>query len=396
MERIALYRMKRGFGGGLPFASIHTIAIGTNAAQHAMMEHDGAHGDITHATLSVFFLALLVASAFWVLSPFLTSILWATIVSVATWPLLMRLETLLAGRRGVAVAIVTAMILLVVFAPVTLALITIVNNAHNITAELKSLESIALPSPPTWLEQLPLGGERLAAEWSRFAGLAPQQRSDALTPYVQSALQWFAAKAGSVGTMLLQCLLTAIISAFVLAKGEVVGDGILRFAMRLAGRQGHDAAVLAARTIRGVVLGVVVTALVQAAIGGAGLVIAGVPAAGLLTAVMLFLCLSQIGPLPVLVPAVVWLFWSGQPAWGTTLTVIALVAGLFDNVVRPLLIKRGADLPLLLIFSGVIGGLIAFGIIGLFIGPVVLTVTYTLLATWVSAQREGLAVAEAR
>jgi predicted PurR-regulated permease PerM len=349
-----------------------------------MMGGQRASGDLTHTTLSVFFLALLVASTFWVLSPFVASILWATIVSVATWPILLRLEARLAGRRRLAVAIVTTTLLLVVFVPVALALTTIVGNAGNITAEIKSLQSIALPAPPAWLERMPFG-ERMAASWTDFATLGPDERAAALTPYAQSALQWFAAKAGSIGTMLLQFLLTAIISAIVLANGETARDGILRFARRLAGPQGHDAAQLAARTIRSVVLGVVLTALVQSAIGGAGLFLSGVPAAGLLTAVMLFLCLSQLGPLPVLIPAVTWLYWSGRSAAGTTLLVAALVAGGLDNVVRPVLIKRGANVPLLLIFAGVIGGLLAFGIIGLFIGPVVLTVAYTLLAAWVSA-----------
>ena len=227
----------------------------------------------------------------------------------------------------------------------------------------------------------------MAAKWSAFAALDPQQRSAELTPYVQAALQWFAVRAGGVGRMLVQFLLAAIISAIGLANGENVRDGILRFAKRLGGQQGYDAAVLAARTIRGVVLGVVGTALAQAAIGGAGLFIAGVPAAALLTAVMLFLCLAQLGPFLVLVPVVIWLFWSGSTGSGTTLLIITVVAGTFDNVMRPLLIRRGADLPLLLIFAGVIGGLIAFGIIGLFIGPVVLGVAYTLLSTWVSADR---------
>jgi predicted PurR-regulated permease PerM len=206
---------------------------------------------------------------------------------------------------------------------------------------------------------------------------------------VQSVLQWFAAKAGSVGMMLFQFLLTSIISAILLTKGESVRDALLRFADRLAGRQGREAALQAGRAIRSVVLGVVVTALIQAAIGGAGLFIAGLPAAGLLTAVMLFLCLAQLGPLPVLVPAVIWLYWSGSTIGGTTLLVIATIAGALDNVVRPWLIKRGANLPLVLIFAGVIGGLLAFGIIGLFIGPVVLTVTYTLLWAWLSDGEGG-------
>jgi predicted PurR-regulated permease PerM len=136
--------------------------------------------------------------------------------------------------------------------------------------------------------------------------------------------------------------------------------------------------------VRGVVLGVVVTALIQAAIGGVGLFVTGVPAAGLLAAVIVLFCLAQLGPFLVMIPAVIWLYWSGQPVKGTVLLVIMLIAGTIDNVVRPFLIKKGADLPLLLIFAGVIGGLIAFGIIGLFIGPVMLAVTYTLLKEWVA------------
>jgi predicted PurR-regulated permease PerM len=348
--------------------------------------------DVTHTTLSVLFLALLVASTFWVLSPFVTSALWATVVTVAAWPLFLRLERFLGRRRGLAVAITTAMILLIVFVPVTLALSTIVGNARNISAELKSIESIALPDPPASLEHLPFAGGRLAAKWKHFAELAPDERSTALTPYVQTALQWFVSKAGNVGTMLVQFLLTAIIAAILFAKGEIARDGILRFARRLAGQQGYDVAILGARTIRGVVLGVVGTALIQTAIGGLGLAIAGIPAAALLTAVMLFLCLAQIGPALVLVPAVAWLYWSGSSAYGTALAVFAIPALTIDNVVRPLLIKRGANLPLLLIFAGVIGGLLAFGIIGLFIGPVVLTVAYTLLGAWVDdshLQKDG-------
>jgi predicted PurR-regulated permease PerM len=133
------------------------------------------------------------------------------------------------------------------------------------------------------------------------------------------------------------------------------------------------------------VLGVVGTALIQTAMGGFGLWITGVPAAALLTAIMFFLCLAQLGPLLVLAPPVVWLYWSGHTGTGTTLLVISVITLASDNVIRPLLIKRGANLPLLLIFAGVIGGLIAFGIVGIFIGPVVLAVVYTLLTAWVTA-----------
>jgi len=341
--------------------------------------------DVTHVVLVVLFISLLIAATFWVLSPFLTSILWATIVVVAIWPLLLRLQTSLGGSRGRAVTIMTLAILVVVFVPVALAVSTIVSNAENVTTGIRSLETIALPAPPAWLAHIPLAGARLTAKWTSFAALDAEQRLTVLTPYVQAGLQWFAAKVGSVSTMLLQFLLTTIISAILMANGETFREGILRFAQRLAGQQGRDVALLAGQTIRSVVLGVVVTALIQSAIGGAGLFITGIPAAGLLAAVMFFLCLSQLGPLLVLLPAVAWLYWSGAAGWATGLLVVALIAGAFDNVVRPLLIKRGADLPLILIFAGVLGGLLAFGIIGLFIGPVVLSVGYTLSDAWMAA-----------
>ena len=118
-------------------------------------------------------------------------------------------------------------------------------------------------------------------------------------------------------------------------------------------------------------------------LGGIGLAIVGVPFASLLSAVMLMLCIAQIGPMLVLLPAVGWMYWTGDTGWATFLLVWSLVVGSLDNFLRPMLIKRGADLPLLLIFAGVIGGMLGFGLIGIFVGPVVLAVTYTLMLAWI-------------
>jgi predicted PurR-regulated permease PerM len=183
--------------------------------------------------------------------------------------------------------------------------------------------------------------------------------------------------------MTFDILLTVIIAAILYATGGTAAKGIISFARRLAGRRGEEVAVLAAKSVRGVALGVVVTAVVQSTLGGIGLAVAGVPAAPLLTAVMFMLCLAQLGPVLVLIPAVIWLFWSGHGTWGTVLAVWAIPVLSLDNILRPVLIKKGADLPLLLIFAGVIGGLVALGMIGIFIGPVVLAVTYTLTKSWI-------------
>jgi predicted PurR-regulated permease PerM len=183
---------------------------------------------------------------------------------------------------------------------------------------------------------------------------------------------------------LVQFLLTTIIAALMYANGETVRSGIFSFARRLAGSEGEAAAVLAGKAARGVALGVVVTAIVQAALGGVGLFIAQVPAASLLTAVMFMLCLAQVGAGPVLIPVVIWLYVKGNTAMAIVLLIFSVLALTIDNVLRPVLIRKGADLPLIMIFAGVIGGLVAFGVVGLFIGPVVFAVTSTLLRSWVA------------
>ena len=275
--------------------------------------------DITHTILSVLFICLLIGSTFWILRPFLVSIVWGAIVVVATWPLLQRLQRRLANRRGLAVSLMAAALLLVVLGPMMLAVLTIAKNADHITAQLRSFDPFSLTWPPQWLKRIPLAGKSMADRWTAFAALNSEERSARFAPYLQRALQWFVAQAGSTGMTILQTLLTTIIAIILYAKGETARIGVLSFARRLARRQGEEVAVLAAKAVRGVVLGVVVTALTQAAISGIGLFIAGVPAAALLTAMTFILCLAQLGPLLVLVPAVVWLYWSGQAVWGTVL-----------------------------------------------------------------------------
>jgi predicted PurR-regulated permease PerM len=352
--------------------------------------------DVTHTTLAVLFIGILIASSFWILRPFLISVIWAALIVIATWPALIKLQAWLAGRRGFAVVVMTLAILFIVIIPLTFAVLTIIDNADDIAARVRSLASFTLPAPPDWLARIPIAGDRLAARWSEFAALSPDARSSLVAPYARTVLKWFVAQAGSIGLTTLQFLLTAVIAAVMYAKGEIVSSGVLGFARRMAGPQGEDIAVLAAKTVRGVALGVVLTAIIQAAIGGAGLAVSGVPAVALLTAVMFMFCLAQIGPSLVLVPAVIWLYWHDGALWGTVLLAFTIIAGTIDNFIRPVLIKKGADLPLLMIFAGVIGGLIAFGIIGLFIGPVVLAVTYTLLKVWVtgSAQEKNAAASD--
>jgi predicted PurR-regulated permease PerM len=340
--------------------------------------------DITRTTLAVLFIGILIASSFWILRPFITAIIWAMIIVVATWPVMLGLQARLRNKRGLAVTAMTLILLMVMIVPFLFAITTIMDNAENVTARIKSLGTVGVPQPPEWVEKIPVVGSKLADQWHQVAAIPPDELPEKVAPYARGIVTWFLSKAGNIGMMVVQFLLTVIISAIMYAQGETAASGVLSFARRLAGPQGENVTVLAAKAIRSVALGIVVTALIQTAIGGTGLVISGMPAAPLLTAVIFMLCLAQLGPILVMVPAVIWLYWKGDPLWGTVLLVFTIVAGGIDNIIRPFLIKKGADLPLIMIFAGVIGGLIAFGVVGLFIGPVVLAVTYTLLKAWVS------------
>jgi predicted PurR-regulated permease PerM len=187
-----------------------------------------------------------------------------------------------------------------------------------------------------------------------------------------------------LGIVFVQFVLTVIIAAIMYVGGERAAMAAQRFGHRLAGERGKQSVLLAGQAIRSVALGVVVTAVAQSVLGGIGIAVAGVPLAAVLTAVMFMLCIAQFGPLPVLVPVVIWMYWSGQSGWGTFLLVWTIVVGSLDNILRPILIRKGAHLPLVLLLAGVIGGLIAFGLVGIFLGPVVLAVGYTLLQSWMA------------
>jgi predicted PurR-regulated permease PerM len=347
--------------------------------------------DLTRTVLAVLFLAALIAASFWVLRPFLGAAIWATMIVVATWPLMLGVQARLWNRRSLAVVAMTLGLLLVLVVPLTLAIGALVENAEGLVDWAQSLSSTKLPPAPDWLGRMPFVGPKAVEAWNRVVAEGVTDLSDKIAPYAGKLTQWLASKVGSVGLVILQFLLTVVIAAIMYAGGESAASGLVRFGRRLAGDRGENAIRLAGRAIRGVALGVVVTALVQSLLGGIGLAVTGVPFAALLTGVMFLLCIAQFGPLLVLAPAVIWLYWREDWLWGTVLLVVSLVAVTMDNVLRPILIRKGADLPLLLVFAGVIGGLISFGLVGIFVGPVVLAVTYTLLDSWVREAEPGAA-----
>ncbi|HVG05046.1 MAG TPA: AI-2E family transporter YdiK [Burkholderiaceae bacterium] len=338
--------------------------------------------DLTRTLLGVLCIGLLIVAALWIVQPFVAAAIWATTIVVVTWPLMLRIQARLWNYRILAVAsMITALILLFVI-PLTLAIGAIVANADAIVDQIRSITSMPIPPPPNWVVQLPFIGTAFAAAWVEASAAGVEGLVSHLIPYAGGFTTWLFAEIGSAGYLVIQLLLIPVFAAFMYQYGERYASTLLRFGFRLGGKQGEALIILAGNAIRGVALGVGVTAVIQSALGGVGLMLAGVPFAGLLTLLLLVLCVAQIGMLVVLIPAVVWVFWSGDPAWGMFLLIWSVPASMLDTWLRPLLVSRSANLPLLLIFVGVIGGFVAFGVLGIFVGPVVLAVAYTFLKTW--------------
>jgi predicted PurR-regulated permease PerM len=348
-----------------------------------------ARPDYPKITLGVIAIGGLILTSLWILRPFLGATIWAAMVVVATWPVLLWMQARLWNRRSLAVAAMVITLLLLFVLPLTLAISTIADNGDAIVNGTKTLIDRGAPRLPDWIVQLPLVGPKIATAWNELVASGVAGLQAKLMPYAKSATGWLLAQAGVVTALSLQFILTVVIAAVMYANGEDAAQVVRRFGKRIGGVRGEDAVILAGKAIRAVALGVGVTATAQAVAAGIGLAIAGVPFATLLTAVIFIFCVVQVGPVLVLAPAVGWLFYTGATGWAIFLLVWTLIVGTMDNFLRPFLIKRSADLPLLLIFAGVIGGLLGFGLVGIFVGPVMLAVSYTLIDAWLVEGEPG-------
>ena len=340
--------------------------------------------EVTRIMLLVLLIGLLLAGSFWTLLPFLGALIWAATVVVATWPALQWFERKTGGRRGISTSIMTLLVLLAFVVPLWLAVSTLIDAAQTAPALIQTYLSRGLGPAPSWLGKIPVVGDEWVNKWQALASGGPDALIETARPHARSVAAWLVAATGGIGAMVVHILLIVILVAILFSNGETAARGAMAFGYRMGRERGQETIVLAGQAVRSVALGVVVTALVQSILSGLGLWICGVPHAGVLTALIFMLGIAQIGPLPVLAAAVIWLYATDNPVWGTVLLVWSIPVGTLDNFLRPILIRRGVQLPMLLIIAGVIGGLIAFGVLGLFVGPVILAATYTLTKAWVA------------
>ncbi|NRO96660.1 AI-2E family transporter YdiK [Paraburkholderia sp. NMBU_R16] len=342
--------------------------------------------DLARIVLGVLTLSLLIGGSLYILRPFLLALVWATMIVVATWPALDAVQRRLRGHRGPAVVVMLLALMVVIVLPIYSAVSTLAAHADEISTLAKSLPNYTLPPPPNWLGSLPLVGARATHEWQMLTDAGPGGVLATLQPYASRVAGWLLQRASAIGVLVLHLLLTVIICGILYTKGEAAGLIAARVARRVAPGNGAAMVRLVEHAIRAVALGVVVTALAQSALGGLGLWVASVPYAGVLTAILFISCLAQLGPLLPLLASVAWLFMHDARVAAILLFVWSIGVATLDNILRPILIRRAIALPMILVLAGVLGGLIAFGMIGLFIGPVMLAVTYALMLAWVDTQ----------
>ncbi|HSD39860.1 MAG TPA: AI-2E family transporter YdiK [Rhodocyclaceae bacterium] len=339
--------------------------------------------ELIRTVCALLLVALLLFGCFWVLRPFIEGILWGALIVIAAWPLMLYVQRVVGGRRWLATAIVIVILSVVIFLPLVLSILTLVDNADALINWVTSIRDSSLETPPDWLASLPYIGPRAASEWPRLLGSGPGSLKVSIAEHGREITAWIFARAGTLGSVLLHFAISMVVATLLFINGEKAAAYVRRLARRLGGARIDVLVMQAGDTICAVAMGIVVTAMVQSIIGGVGLAIAGVPFAAVLTSLMLMLCLAQLGPGLILIPAVIWLFAQGNTWQGVVLLVFTVVGLTLDNVLRPLLIQRGADMPFVMVFAGCIGGLIGFGLFGLFIGPVILLVTSVLVSAWI-------------
>ncbi len=338
----------------------------------------------TEITIRLGALALLIGWCGVILFPFLLPLAWGGILAIALHGPCQMLSQRLGNRPVLASSIVVITLLCAVIVPGLLLGNSLAGETQTL---LQSWQQgrLAVPAPPPNVAEWPVVGKSVHAFW-----LLASQNMDAalakLQPYLKDAFGWLMAAAARLGLALVEFVVAILIGGALLATAGRSGAGALAFAGRLGGARGHHLADLAIATIRGVTRGILGVALLQSLLAGLGLLIAGVPAAGLLTVLMLVICVVQLGVGLVMVPAAVWLFANADTTTAVVFSVWTLLLLPLDNVLKPVLMGHGLDVPLLVIFLGAIGGFLSHGIIGLFVGAVVLVLGYELLLQWL---REG-------
>ena len=330
-------------------------------------------------------IGILIALVIWcfdILRPFIYPIIWGIIIAAATHGVHQKLQSILGGRDKLAATLITLIMLAVLIVPVAVLAESMAGGIQALADEVQA-GTMKIPPPPETIKTWPLVGEQLDALWQRasknIAAVAKQ-----FAPQLKIIGGWLLSVAAGAGIGILQFIFAIIISGILLATSKGSSGALKTFATRLAGKKGVEFVAIAGKTVNGVTRGILGVALIQSILAGIAFLVVGIPGAGLWAFIAMILAVIQIGILPVTLPAIIYVFSVAEPVTAVLFTIWMVVISVMDNVIKPLLMGKGAAVPIPIIFLGAIGGFIAAGIIGLFIGAIILSIGYTLYLMWIA------------
>jgi predicted PurR-regulated permease PerM len=334
-------------------------------------------------------IVLLVVGCLVVLKPFLGALLAAAILCFSTWPIYRFIETKLGGRAWLAALVMTLLILFVLVVPLALIALSFRDDVPQLIENVREALAHGMPGPPDWVKAIPLAGEYLDATWREFSN-SPASLAETLKQFSQPARDVLVKTGFIIAEGVLQFTLIAFVSYFFYRDGAALVAALRSGLSRVAGDLSGRLLGIVGGTINGVVYGIVGTGLAQGVVALIGFVIAGVPGAIMLASLTFILSIVPAGPPLIWVGATVWLVQQDQTGWAVFMAIwgFVVISGI-DNIVKPLLISRGASLPFVLVLLGVFGGVLAFGFVGIFLGPTLLAVGFNLVRSWTEARQQA-------
>jgi predicted PurR-regulated permease PerM len=339
-------------------------------------------------------LFVLLAGCLLVLRPFISALLWAVVLCSSSWPIYSRLLCWFGNRRTLAALAMTLGMILIVLLPFLIVGSTLADNVQDLTAATKNMIADGPPAPPAWLAKVPVFGQSATDYWLSLAADTSKIWPEAQR-LIEPASSWLLKGGLALGGGLIQLAFSIFIAFFLFRDGVAAAGRLTNAVERIGGERGKHLLTVAGNTVRGVVYGILGTALVQAVVAGIGFVIAGVPGAALLALLTFFTSIVPVvGTALTWLPASLWLFHQGSAGWGIFMLVWGFGVASLDNIVKPWLISQGSDMPFLLIFLGVLGGALTFGFIGVFLGPTLLAVGFRLVEEWNAVNHAEPAAAE--
>lgn len=335
----------------------------------------------------------IIFACFWIASPLIAVLVWGALIAITLAPLHRLFAGALGGHPRTAAALMVLALLAVLVVPLFFLPGSVERAMRAISSMTNNWTELNLPALPAWIADFPVFGPQLHEKWTALTGNSQALLAN-VKPFVGPALQWLAGQGASAGLAVLQVFIAIILAGVFLVREASTTTTLHQIAHRLAGTSGDNLLNLAVRTIRNVAQGVIGTALIQGTLSGIGFAIAGVPLAVALGVLSFGTAMLQIGTWLVWIPAAFWLSYQGETGWALFTTVLGVIINILDNFIKPLLIGRGAGVPLWIIFIGVIGGILTIGFVGIFIGPLIMAAGYSIITGWLDEEAQRMSTDE--